>query len=144
MGWPPSTHPVAIHYVSNIFVSPLEVTDISDILEQFRNGRYAVSSDIEKAFLHIHLDEKDRDVTRFLRLSDLSNPDSPLRKYRCKAVLFGCTSSTFILNAMLLKYLEDHSENWMCACIKNDLYVDIILSSLSEEEYAVENFSRYV
>ena len=35
--------------------APLEVTDISDILIRFRNGRYAVSSDIEKAFLHIQL-----------------------------------------------------------------------------------------
>ena len=34
---------------------PLEVTDISDILIRFRNGIYAVSSDIEKVFLHIQL-----------------------------------------------------------------------------------------
>ena len=39
--------------------TPPEVTDISDILAQFRNGRYAVLiSDIEKVFLHIQLDEK--------------------------------------------------------------------------------------
>ena len=82
--------------------TPPEVTDISDILIRFRNGRYAVSSDIEKAFLHIQLDEKDRDVTRFLWLSEPSNPDSPLCTYRFKAVLFGCTSSPFILNATLL------------------------------------------
>ena len=45
------------------------------------------------------------------------------------------------LNATLLKHLEDHNKNWVCACIKNDLYVDNILSSLSEEEVAVEYFS---
>ena len=121
--------------------TPPEVTGISYILIRFRNGRYAVSSDIEKVFLHIQLDEKDRDVTRFLWLSDPSNLDSPLCTYRFKAVLFGCTSSPFILNATLLKHLEDHNENWVCACIKNDLYVDNILSSLSEEEDAVEYFS---
>ena len=82
--------------------TPPEVTDISDILIRFRNGRYAVFSDIEKAFLHIQLDEKDRDVTRFLWLSDPSNLDSPLSTYRFKAVLFGCASSPFILNATLL------------------------------------------
>ena len=91
--------------------TPPEVTDISDILIRFRNGRYAVSSDIEKALLHIQLNEKDRDMTRFLWLSDPSNPDSPLCTYHFKAVLFGCTSSRFILNATLLKHLEDHNEN---------------------------------
>ena len=86
--------------------TPMEVTDISDILIRSRNGRYTVSSDIEKAFLHIQLDEKDRDVTRFLLMSDPSNQDSLLCTYRFKAVLFGCTSSPFILNATLLKHIR--------------------------------------
>ena len=79
-------------------------------------------------------------MTRFLRLSDPCYQDSPLCIYRFKAVLFGCTSSPFILNDTLLNHLEDYNENWVCACIKNDRYVDNILSSLSEED-AVEYFS---
>ncbi|XP_052761664.1 uncharacterized protein LOC128204293 [Mya arenaria] len=56
-------------------------------------------------------DEKDRNVTRFLWLSDPSDPDSPLTTYRFKAVLFGATCSPFILCATIIKHLENNSDN---------------------------------
>ena len=78
---------------------------------RFRINKYAVTTDIEKAFLHEALDERDRDVTRFLWLRDPNDQDSPLMTYRFKAVLFGATYSPFILCAAILKHLDNNHEN---------------------------------
>ncbi|XP_053373003.1 uncharacterized protein LOC128546473 [Mercenaria mercenaria] len=56
--------------------TPLELNGITHNLMRFRLHKYAVSSDIEKAFLQIQLAEEDRDVTRFIWLSDPNDPDS--------------------------------------------------------------------
>ena len=71
--------------------TPPVLNDLTSILLRFRLHRYAVSTYIEKAFLHVGLHEKDRDAKRFMWLSDPSDPESPLRSYRFKTVLFGAT-----------------------------------------------------
>lgn len=88
----------------------------------------------------MQLDEKDRDVTRFLWLSDPNNPDSPLTTYRFKAILFGATCSSFILNATLCKHLDENKCNWVSEILKRDLYVGNILSSFSPESDALTYF----
>jgi len=96
---------------------------------KFRVGKYGVVSDIEKAFLNIMLHEEDRDVTRFLWLSDPSDSISPLTTYRFRAVLFGATCSPFILSATLLKHLSMNEDNPAASIINSDLYVDNVVSS---------------
>ena len=44
---------------------PPQMNKLTDILSRFRLGKYAITTDIEKAFLQIGLDEMDRDATRF-------------------------------------------------------------------------------
>ncbi|XP_063447017.1 uncharacterized protein LOC134726541 [Mytilus trossulus] len=119
--------------------TPPDLNDLTKILMGFRTKKYAISTDIEKAFLHIGLDEKDRDFTRFFWLSDTDNPSSTLTTYRFKSILFGATSSPFILNATLLKHLDACNTN-ISAMMKNDLYVDNILSSLENEDDAEKYF----
>ncbi|XP_052221906.1 uncharacterized protein LOC127838296 [Dreissena polymorpha] len=57
--------------------TPPVLNDLTSILLRFCLHRYAVSTDIEKALLHVGLHEKDRDATRFLWLSDPSDPEYP-------------------------------------------------------------------
>ncbi|VDI56578.1 Hypothetical predicted protein [Mytilus galloprovincialis] len=45
--------------------TPPNLNDLTKILMRFRIGKYGISTDIEKAFLQIGLDKKDRDATRF-------------------------------------------------------------------------------
>ena len=49
------------------------LNDLCSILLRFRTHAFAISTDIEKAFLYVHLHE-DRDFTRFFWLTDPSNP----------------------------------------------------------------------
>ena len=114
--------------------TPPQLNDLTSILTRFRLHRFAVCTDIEKAFLHVQLDERDRDVTRFLWLSDMNDPDSKLTTYRFKSVLFGATCSPFILHATLTKHLEDNRHVWVSDLLKKDIYVDNIISSFTDEK----------
>ena len=82
--------------------TPPILNDLTSVLVRFRIHSYASTTDIEKAVLHIVLDEKDRDATRFLWSGDISNQHIQLYTYRFKPVLFEATCSPFILRATIL------------------------------------------
>ena len=88
--------------------TPSILNDLTSILVRFHIHSYASTTDIEKVFLHIALDEKDRDATRFLWSSDISNRHSLLYTYRFKLVSFGASCSPFILSATIFKHLESY------------------------------------
>ena len=122
--------------------TPPILSDLTNILVRFRTHRYAATTDIEKAFLHIGLDENDRDATRFLWSSDVQNPDSPLITYRFKSVLFGATCSPFILSATILKHLENIKHVPAAEIIERDIYVDNVLSSFENEADLLKYFEE--
>ncbi|XP_071127721.1 uncharacterized protein [Mytilus edulis] len=118
---------------------PPKLNEVTAILLRFRLNKYAVSTDIEKAFLNVGLDIEDRDVTRFFWLSKPTDPNSDLTTYRFKSVLFGATCSPFILNAVLSKHLNNHPVDFTDKLTK-DLYVDNIVSSFESEEELLKYF----
>ena len=82
------------------------ITDLCAILVRFRYHQYGISTDIEKAFLHVRLHPDDRDYTRFFWLTDPTDVSSQFSVYRFKVVPFGATSSPFMLNAVLDHHLQ--------------------------------------
>ncbi|VDI20809.1 Hypothetical predicted protein [Mytilus galloprovincialis] len=121
--------------------TPPILNDLTKILIRFRLNRSVITTDIEKAFLHVGLHEDDRDVTRFLWLSNPSDPDNHLIEYRFKAVLFGAICSPFILNGTLSKHLQQ-TDNTTTKLLERDLYVGNILSSLNTEDDAIVYFKE--
>ncbi|UYV69309.1 hypothetical protein LAZ67_6003213 [Cordylochernes scorpioides] len=79
---------------------------IPDIMLRFRLNKIGIVADIEKAFLQISVAEEDRQFLRFLWWEDgkLEN----LRIYQHKRVVFGVTSSPFLLAATLKLHLEQY------------------------------------
>ena len=100
----------------------------------------AVTTDIEKAFLHVGLHENDRDMTRFLWFEDPYDTQDKVVVYRFKAVLFGATCSPFILNATLLKHLRQNKDCNAVNVIERDLYVDNVISSFESETEVLKYF----
>ena len=88
---------------------PILMNNLVEILVRFRLYPIAFTSDIEKAFLNVRLDEGDRNYTKFLWLSDPDNPESDFSVYWFKVVLFGSVSSPFILNAVIKTHLESQT-----------------------------------
>ena len=118
---------------------PPFLNDLCAILLRFRQHNIAFSSDIEKAFLHVHLDEADRDFTRFLWISNPTDPNSPFVTFRFKVVLFGATCSPFMLNAAITYHLQQNDSPTSRDLIHN-LYVDNVVSGTHSEEAAVDYF----
>ncbi|XP_070559938.1 uncharacterized protein [Ptychodera flava] len=109
------------------------LNDLVSILIRFRVHRYALSADIEKAFLQIGLHEDDRNFTKFLWLSDCNNPNSDFDVYRFKSVLFGAVSSPFILNTVVRSHLEANGSD-VCQDLKENIYVDNAMSGAQTRE----------
>ena len=124
---------------SCLLTGPHFLNDMYSILLRFRTHKYAISADIEKAFLQITLHEDDRNFTRFYWLNDPSDPMSKLDVYRFKTVLFGAVSSPFILYATLHHHLHQHNSRLSCDILHN-LYVDNILSGCSSETDTIQYY----
>ena len=122
--------------------SPPVLNELTSTLLRFRLHSYGVTTDIEKAFLNVCLHADDRDVTRFLWLQEPSDPNSKFLAYRFKSVLFGATSSPFILNATILKHLETNSSVPASEILRRELYVDNVISSFQEEDEYVQYYAE--
>ena len=83
---------------------------IFDILLRFRLHNVALAGDIEKAFLMVAVDEEDRDALRFLWIRDISGESPELLFLRFARVVFGVTTSPFLLNATINSHMKKFRE----------------------------------
>lgn len=129
-----------------LYKGPSLVEKLNTTLLRFRTNQWAYTADISKAFLRIGLQVVDRDYTRFVWPCNLYDFNSPLKTYRFKSVLFGSTSSPYLLQATLNHHLKSrHSDNPHSEKIKRSLYVDNIQSTIDSEQellniYQATNF----
>ena len=106
-------------------------TELFEILLRFRAYNVAIIGDIEKAFLQIVLNHKQRDFVRFLWYKDIKKinfenfANNELVEYRMCRILFGINSSPFILNAILRRHIKtaEHDPEFVNKFI-NALHVD--------------------
>ena len=118
---------------------PQLLNGLMAILLRFRIPTIAYVSDIEKAFLHIGLHERDRDFTKFFWLSNPEDPDSDFVVYRFSSVLFGSGSSPTILNAVLRTHLKGEKSDIAKTQAKN-IYVDNVVSGADTEAQAIAHY----
>ena len=118
---------------------PPLLNDLPGILLRFRLHKCAITTDIEKAFLHVNLDRADQDGTRFYWLILLDDPGSEFIMYRFKSVMFGATSSPFILNATLILNATPSTDKVSTDMLRN-LYVDDLASGTSDDGSAVSHY----
>lgn len=115
------------------------LNNLCSVLLRFCTHTFAMTTDIEKAFLHVPLHEKDRDFTCFIWLANPSDPESELVVYRFKTVLFGAVSSPFILYATLYHHLQQHNTP-LSNDVQTNLYVDNVISGRATEADAVQYY----
>ncbi|XP_065679841.1 uncharacterized protein LOC136094152 [Hydra vulgaris] len=116
-----------------LYPGPSLTTSLYGIFLLFYAQKKAFVADIEKAFLQITLSPEDCDYARFLWFENINslNKDNIFTQkiipYRICRVLFGVTSSSFLLSATLIthakKYLSD-----------DPLFVNKLISSLHVDD----------
>ena len=115
------------------------VSDICSVLVRFRSHRFGVSTDIEKAFLHVRLHPDDRDYTRFFWLTDPTDVSSQFCIYRFNVVPFGATSSPFMLNAVLQYHLQQQNTA-VSDDMRSNLYVDNVITGGATEQAVISYY----
>ncbi|XP_065896035.1 uncharacterized protein [Dysidea avara] len=118
---------------------PPFLSNLSAILLHFRIYAFALSTDIEKAFLHVKLHPSDRNFTKFLRPSNLKNSDNEFQTY-FTVVPFGASSSPFMFGAVLNLHLSKSSTQ-VATDMRDNIYVDNILSGCNTEAELLAYYS---
>ncbi|XP_045541691.1 uncharacterized protein LOC106718201 isoform X2 [Papilio machaon] len=115
------------------------IDKIPDLLIGFRKGLIGVSADIAKAFLQISINPDDRDNLRFLWWKDFERRE--IIEYRHCRVVFGLTSSPFLLSATIQHHLEQIRGKYKetADILASSFYVDNLVISQDTEE-ATLNF----
>ncbi|XGW10144.1 hypothetical protein V3C99_011987 [Haemonchus contortus] len=120
---------------------PLILPEIYAMLLRFRVAPYVVTSDVEKAFLQVHLHEIDRDATRFFWVRDVHKPvtEDNLVTFRFTRVTFGLNVSPFLLGATIHHHLRSNvEEKALAEEIQANLYVDNLILSADTKKDALQ------
>ena len=125
-------------------IGPKFGQNIMDIVLRFRVHNVALAADIEKAFLMISVSESDRDVLRFLWVDDVSAEEPGIITLRFTRVMFGVSSSPFLLNATVQHHLKKYSSIYpeLVEKISHSIYVDDIASGANDEGRGYEFYSN--
>ena len=125
-----------------LYTGPKFDQKILDILLRFRLHKVALTADIEKAFLMISMAEKDRDVLCFLWVNDTSLQQPEIIVMRFTRVVFGVSSSPFLLNTTIKCHMEKFSSSHpeLVRQLLQSIYVDDVVFGADSEENA---FSLY-
>ena len=96
----------------------------------------ALTADVEKAFLMILVSDSDHDVLRFLWVDDINKKEPELRVFRFTRVVFGVSSSQFLLNATIRFHLERYMESDASTVqmLLQSTYLDNIITGAESEE----------
>ena len=115
------------------------LNNLAELLLRFRFPHYAFVADIQRAFLHIKLQEEDRSFARFLWYKD-NDPTKEMCIHTYTTIVFGHTSSPMSLGAVLLHHLEKFCSP-VAVDISEKLYVDNLLSGVQNEVDTVSYFN---
>ena len=121
-----------------LYTGPKFNQKILEILLRFWAYPVAWIADIEKAFLMISVTPRDRDVLRFLWVNDIDANDPEVVALRFTRVMFGVSSSPFLLNATIKHHVERYcsSHPEVVRALMQSIYVDDVVCGVNSENEA--------
>ena len=99
-----------------------------DILLRFRTYPVALSADIEAAYLQILVHPDDRDYMRLLYFDDVTAENPKVVKYRFTRVIFGASSSPFLLAGVIRNHAEKYKD-------EDPAFVEAVLRQLYADDF---------
>lgn len=127
-----------------LYAGPTFGQKILDILIRFRVHNVALVADIEKAFLMISVDEKDRDALRFLWVDSIDSEIPRKQVLRFARVVFGVSSSPFLLNATIKYHMDKyrHTDESFVDKFLRSIYVDDVSFGANTVEAGFELYLK--
>ena len=127
-----------------LFTGPKFEQKILDILLRFRSYPIALTADIEKAFLMVSVSEKDQDVLRFLWVDDITKTNPEVQVFQFTRVVFGISSSPFLLNATVDHHLKLFSavNPELVDILLRSFYVDDVVAGAMDENSALKLYEE--
>ena len=123
---------------------PITLPDLCGVLLRLRTYHIVILADVEKAFLQIGIQKKDRDVTRFLWFHDPSRPEQVegnLDIYRFCRIPFGIICSPFLLEGTLKFHLQNEG-SLIAQRIADNIYVDNVSIGTDSVEGAYQIYKE--
>ena len=104
----------------------------------------ALTADTEKAFLMVSMSEKDHEVLSFLWVDDIKRDRPEVCALTFTRIVFGISSSPFLLNATIRYHLESHAPSFaeLVKCLSRSIYIDDIVSRAGNEEDAHQLYAE--
>ena len=96
---------------------------IYEVCLRLRLLPYLLCSDISKAFMRMTLLEPERNFTCFFARKDFSDPNSPVLVYRFRSVIFGASSSPFMLNCTVADILQQNAFGHLLEVFVDNLFI---------------------
>ena len=116
---------------------------IFDILYRFQTYPVTLTSYIEKVFLKISTEPMERNYLRFLWYDDVFSDFPKLKGLRFARVIFGVTSSHFLLNGNIRKHIGNYKyDKVFVEKIENSFYVDDFSGGGTSFETAIELYKE--
>ena len=115
-----------------------------DVLLRQRCYNTALIGDIQKVLLSIKVDEKDRDLLRFIWVDDINTGMFMPVIYRSNRVILGAGPSPFLLNATTKYHIEKYREKDpdFNDKMKNSFFVDDLVTGKDNVEEAFELYKK--
>ncbi|XP_068224819.1 uncharacterized protein, partial [Palaemon carinicauda] len=115
------SNPNSLSLNDSLYTGPNLASKIQSMILMFLEKAFGLTSDISKAFLRIEIVPEQRDFCRFLFFED---PEmTRIVIYRFKVVLFGATSSPYLLNRAIQHHLDSQSSR-LASTLTTSFYVD--------------------
>jgi len=126
-----------------LYAGPPLSSYIYDVLLRFRINKIAITGDIEKAFLNVSVDRRDRNYLRFLWVDDVTSTHPNIQVYRFARVIFGVFPSPFLVNAIIRRHLTsiDIPREFADKVLKS-LYVDDLVGGDDSDDSVFEMYKK--
>lgn len=121
----------------HLMIGPTIQDELTSIITRWRKYPIAFSSDIEKMYRQIKIDERDLDYQRIVWRSSTYDP---IQEYQLLTVTYGTASSQYLAIRSLHQLAQDNAELYPVASEKilQDFYVDDLLSGAYNISAALE------
>ena len=119
-----SLHKRGKHSLNDFMLPGSQLTPhIYEVSLRLRLLQYLLCADISKAFMRMLLQEPERNFTCFFARKDFNDPNSPVLVYRFRSVIFGATSSPFLLNCTVADILQHNDFDHLLEVFVDNLFV---------------------